>query len=117
MKFISGILALFMSPATSQVVYADTTNFVILDVRTAEEFSQSHVEGAVNIDFLKSDFKEKISKFDRNKIYKIYCRSGNRSGQALRVMQGMGFKDLENLGGLQQAAKALNKNTEEGASR
>lgn len=113
MKFLVGLFALFISPAATQVVYADTANFVILDVRTQEEFSEKHVTGAVNIDVLKADFKEKVEKLDRNKTYKLYCRSGNRSGKALLLMKEMGFKDLENLGSLQQAAKTLNKGYEE----
>lgn len=112
MKFLSRILSLFMSSVTLTVVYADTTSFVILDVRTADEFAQSHLSGAQNIDFLKPDFKENIEKLDKNKTYKLYCRSGNRSGQAMAILKSIGFKDIENLGSLKQAATRLNKTCE-----
>lgn len=105
MKLITALLALFISPSISQATQSLPENAVILDVRTADEYSQGHVPGALNIDFLSSDFKEKVAKLDATKPYKIYCRSGNRSGQALKIMKAMGFKDLENFGSLGQALK------------
>jgi phage shock protein E len=80
---------------------------VILDVRTPEEFSTDHVAQAVNIDFKNKDFKDKVAKLDRNDEYELYCRTGNRSGKALTMMKEMGFKNLKNLGGLDEAKKAL----------
>lgn len=82
---------------------------VILDVRTPEEFNQNHIDGSVNINFLGSDFKEQVSKLDKNKNYKLYCRSGNRSGKAMTLMNSMGFNHIENIGSLQQASKTLEK--------
>lgn len=94
------------------MVYADTSNFIVIDVRTTEEHSDNHVKNSMNIDIYKSDFKEKISKLDKSKIYKLYCRTGNRSGQALKLMQNMGFENVENLGSVSQAAKKLNRTCE-----
>jgi rhodanese-related sulfurtransferase len=76
-------------------------------VRTSEEYSESHVKTALNIDFKSADFETKISKLDRNKIYKLYCRSGNRSGKALEIMKAKGFQQVENLGGLKDAVEKL----------
>lgn len=97
-----------------QVVSAanDTNDSTILDVRTEDEFSESHLKDAINIDFLSSDFKSKIEKLDRNKSYKVYCRSGNRSGKAEKLMKEIGFKNVENIGSKEQAAKKLNKTCE-----
>lgn len=108
MGFLDGIRALFSS-STPTEPYTDTSKFVIIDVRTPAEYEQAHVQGALNIDFLKSDFKERVQKLDKTKTYKVYCRSGNRSGQALYVMKGLGFSDVENLGSLSRAAKRLNR--------
>ncbi len=80
---------------------------VILDVRTQEEFQDSHVIGAQNVDWLEPSFKDIVATFDKNVVYKLYCRSGNRSGQATRFMQTLGFKEVENLGSLTQASQRL----------
>ena len=82
-------------------------DFVILDVRTPEEYNETHVSGAKNIDFKNSNFKAEIAKLDKTGSYKLYCRTGNRSGQALEIMKGMGFSQLENLGSVIDASKKL----------
>lgn len=110
MGLLTGLLSLFLSTQPQQFAYADVQNMIILDVRTAQEFNTGHVIGAQNIDLFLPDFKNQISKLDKSKNYKVYCRSGNRSGQAIKIMQSMGFKNLENLGGIHQAAKKLNLN-------
>lgn len=77
-------------------------NTIILDVRTAEEFNSGHIEGAINIDFYAEDFTDELLKLDRTKSYAIYCRSGNRSGKALKIMRKNGYSNLYNLiGGLE----------------
>lgn len=85
------------------------TSIIVIDVRTPEEFSETHVENSLNIDFLKNDFTANISKLEKNKTYKLYCRSGNRSGQAEQLMRTLGFKDVENIGSVSEAAKTLNR--------
>lgn len=84
-------------------------DFIILDVRTESEFTNKHLDDAQNVDFLKNDFKEKVNNLDKSKSYKIYCRSGNRSKKAVELMQSLGFKNLENLGSLEEAARTLEK--------
>lgn len=78
-------------------------NIVVLDVRTKEEFDQGHLAGAVNIDFNNTTaFNDFVSQLDKNKKYLVYCRSGNRSGQAMKMMQDKGFTQITNLdGGIQ----------------
>lgn len=82
---------------------AKDSNVVILDVRTKEEFDQGHIAGAQNIDFNNTAaFNEYVSQLDKNKKYLVYCRSGNRSGQAVDIMQDKGFTQITNLdGGIQ----------------
>ncbi len=82
---------------------------IILDVRTSEEFVASHIKGAHHLDWYRPDFKETVSTFDKKVSYKLYCRSGNRSGQALQLMSSLGFLDLENLGSLEDAARKLKR--------
>ncbi|MBA4389648.1 MAG: rhodanese-like domain-containing protein, partial [Syntrophus sp. (in: bacteria)] len=72
----------------------DNNNFVILDIRTPEEFADGHIEGAVNINFRADNFTSEMSKLDRNKTYFVYCRTGNRSYEAVNIMAGLNFRSI-----------------------
>ena len=72
---------------------------VTLDVRTPGEFMTGHIEGAQNIDFESVSFKSDIESLDKNGTYAVYCRSGNRSGQAVAIMHEAGFHNVYNLEG------------------
>lgn len=76
-------------------------DFVVLDVRTWKEFADGHIENTVNIDFYSATFRDDINKLDKNKTYLIYCLSGGRSGNALKIMKELGFQEVYNvLGGI-----------------
>ena len=81
---------------------------VIIDVRTPAEFASGHLEGALNIDVQSPDFAAQIMELDPSGEYFVYCRSGNRSGQAISQMTQMGFdgNNLTNGGSVDQASKA-----------
>jgi len=72
---------------------------VVLDVRTAAEFADGHLPAAINIDVNAADFSTKVGALDKNVPYAVYCRSGNRSATALRIMEGLGFSQAYHLGG------------------
>jgi len=72
---------------------------ITLDVRTPGEFNEGHIEGALSVDFQSGNFENEIASLDKSKTYAVYCRSGNRSGQAVKVMSDAGFTDLYNLDG------------------
>ncbi len=72
---------------------------VILDVRTPAEYASGHIEGAKNVDFESANFAAEISAMDKTTTYAIYCRSGNRSGQALTQMGNAGFTSVSDLAG------------------
>lgn len=74
-------------------------NAVLLDVRTAPEIEDANIEGYIAIDIQQPGFTEKVGELDKSKAYFIYCRSGNRSGQACRYMATQGFGKLYNLKG------------------
>jgi rhodanese-related sulfurtransferase len=78
---------------------ASDENFVVLDVRTPEEFSEGHIEGATMIDFKSPDFENNIGKLDRDQSYLIHCRSGGRSTGVLPVFEKLGFKRIIHLDG------------------
>lgn len=97
---------IFIFLSVSTFAYGKT---VYLDVRTPKEFEQEHISQAINIDVLNSTFTTEVSKLSRDDDYKVYCRSGKRSAQAVSIMKNLGFKHLKNLGGLEDAKKYLNK--------
>lgn len=74
-------------------------DLVILDVRTAEEFADGHLEGAIMIDFYRDDFADELAKLDPDVPYLLYCRSGNRSGQTTAIMEELGFSDVADIDG------------------
>ena len=77
---------------------------VIIDVRTPSEFAGGHLEGALNIDVQSPDFAAQVSQLDPTKDYFVYCRSGNRSGQAISQMSNMGFTSMTNGGSVEEAS-------------
>ncbi len=79
--------------------YNNTANAVLLDVRTPSEFSSGHIDKAVNIDIEDPSFASEIKKLDTSKTYFVYCRSGNRSGQAISIMKSNGIKNIYELNG------------------
>ena len=77
------------------------TNVVILDVRTASEFAEGHIEGAINIDQAESDFIEKAkSTLPLDKKIAIYCRSGRRSANAAGRLAVEGYQCVNLKGGI-----------------
>ena len=72
---------------------------IIIDVRTPGEFANGRIAGAKNIDFYTADFINQFEQFDRSEPLAVYCRSGNRSGQALELLRQAGFTDVVNLSG------------------
>jgi rhodanese-related sulfurtransferase len=78
---------------------------IIIDVRTPAEFKTGHLQGALNIDVQSPDFYSQISELDPNADYFIYCRSGNRSAQAMRQMAPLGFSSMTNGGSVQEATE------------
>ena len=73
---------------------------LIIDVRTAEEFAAGHFPGAINIPH--EDIIEGIQEYNvgKDQTVLLYCRSGNRSGQAEARLQSAGFSGAKNIGGL-----------------
>jgi rhodanese-related sulfurtransferase len=92
------------SPSPSPV---DTQGATVIDVRTPAEFAAGHLEGAVNIDWEAPTFAEEIAAYDTHSRILLYCRSGNRAGQARQSMLESGFTDVTTLGGVDEAAKAV----------
>lgn len=74
-------------------------DFVLLDVRTPQEYREGHIAGAVLIDYTSASFKEELGRLDPGKTYLVYCRTGNRSGKAISLMKELRFRKLRHLSG------------------
>jgi rhodanese-related sulfurtransferase len=85
---------------------ADKQN-VILDVRTAREFSAGHIPGAINLDVNTPDFQEKAAALDKHRTYLVHCATGVRSVRACEKLGRLDFPSLYNLrGGFKAWVKA-----------
>ena len=104
MKALVLIISSFLWLST---VFASTSTWTIIDVRTPAEHAEGNIPEALLIDYKAPDFAKQISKLDREKSYKIYCRSGNRANLAIEAMRKLGFKNLENIGSLEQATRHM----------
>lgn len=78
----------------------EDTNGVILDVRTPEEVEDGVIGEAIHHDIYNPQaFMEALQGLDKSKNYYVYCRSGNRSGQACAIMSSLGITNAYNLTG------------------
>ncbi len=79
--------------------HQDDPEFVVLDVRTPQEFAAGHLPGAINLDYYSPTFREQLNQLDKSKTYFVYCRTGHRSGEAVKIMKQLGFKKIYDLNG------------------
>lgn len=75
-------------------------DFILLDVRTAEEYEEGHIEGAINIPLkdLAYDVENEIPEKEET-IY-LYCRSGVRVLTAGHILMDLGYENIYNMGGI-----------------
>ena len=82
---------------------------IVIDVRSLEEVKTGIIQDAIHIEWTNID--KEITKIDVTKdqsIY-LYCRSGNRSGKAAAMLENIGFANVINVGGINEAAEKLDK--------
>ncbi len=94
---IGAVRDVSVSEASELIAGGDAV--VVLDVRTPGEFSEGHIEGAVNVDVRSEDFAEQLAKLDRGSTYVLHCKSGARSTRALAVMEEQGFENIAHMTG------------------
>ncbi len=80
------------------VILNDST-IQLVDVRKQVEFDKGFIEPAILIDYFRKDFVTKFQKFDKDKPIYLYCRSGNRSGKAAKLLSQEGFTKIYDLEG------------------
>ena len=89
------------APSEPITVGPDT---IVIDVRTPAEYSEGHLDGAVNIDLQDPNFGTILSQLPTDGEYVVYCRSGNRSAQAVEIMKASGFTNVVDAGGVNDAS-------------
>ena len=81
--------------------YIKNDDVQLLDVRTPEEFNESHISGAKNIDWYDDNFiTDAVKELDKSKPVAVYCRSGKRSAAAAEKLTEKGYKVTNLLGGI-----------------
>ena len=76
-----------------------TSGIQLVDVRTPQEYDLGYIEGAEKVDFYNPEFVKNISKLDKEKPVAIYCKSGGRTKDAMKIMAKEGFKAIYALSG------------------
>lgn len=91
----------YISPDTAKQMMDQKSDYVLLDVRTHEEFLEGHINNAINVplDEINKDVIDILK--DKSQVVLIYCRSGNRSKVASAKLLEMGYKNIFDFGGLQ----------------
>ena len=108
---VASVIAIFavssLTACSSSEPIDMTSIAAVIDVRTAGEYSTGHLEGSLNFDIQGPNFATDIATLDKSADYVIYCRSGNRAGQAVTYLQDNGFTGtLTNAGSVDEAASA-----------
>lgn len=95
MRLLSLILTLVCLPAFADALW--------IDVRSADEYASGHVQEAINIPHM--DIGQRIADVSSNKQQeiKLYCRSGKRAGMAKQTLEKMGYTNVTNIGGYEEA--------------
>ena len=79
---------------------AQESDYIILDVRRADEFASGHIPGAINVANESIGTAEVPELPDKNQLILVYCRSGNRSKQASQKLADLGYTNIVEFGGI-----------------
>lgn len=89
-----------ISAAEAKEMIDSSTNLIILDVRTQEEYEEGHIEGAILIPDYEIKTKADEVLTDKNATILVYCRSGRRSALAAKTMSDLGYTSIYDFGGI-----------------
>jgi len=88
-----------ISPVEYVTDFDDPTSHLLIDVRTPEEFASGHIDGSVNIPV--EEMPGRLDEIPGDAPIVVYCRSGNRSATAARILKNDGYAPVYDLGGIQ----------------
>ena len=112
MLFLSAMLLTGCGQTAPEVAYVNITaqeakelmdseeNYIILDVRTPEEYAQGHIPGAVLIPDTEIELLAEKELPDKDQLLLVYCRSGRRSKLASEALVKLGYTNIKEFGGI-----------------
>ena len=78
----------------SDFVEIQDSNYILIDVRTQDEFDLGHIDSAINLDFYSESFQNDILSLPKNETIVLYCRTNNRSSKTATILQENGYRDI-----------------------
>ena len=88
---------------------AEETNYIILDVRRADEYAEGHIPGAINVANEVIGTEEIPELPDKSQLILVYCRSGRRSKEASEKLVKLGYTNIVEFGGIQDYEGEIEK--------
>ena len=89
-----------ITPAEAKALMDSEEGYIILDVRTPEEFAERHIEGAILIPDYEIGEKAESILTDKDQLILVYCRSGRRSKNAASELAKLGYTNIKEFGGI-----------------
>jgi len=89
-----------ITPAEAKALMDSEQDYIILDVRTPEEFAEGHIKGAILIPDYEVGDKAGSLLTDKNQLILVYCRSGRRSKNAANELATLGYTNIKEFGGI-----------------
>ena len=89
-----------ITPAEAKEIMDTEQNYIILDVRTEEEFAEGHIAGAILIPDYEITEKAEVILMDKEQQILVYCRSGRRSKNAASKLVELGYSNVKEFGGI-----------------
>ena len=83
----------------SDFVEIQDSDYILIDVRTQDEFDLGHIDSAINLDFYLETFQNDILSLPKNETIVLYCRTNNRSSKTANILKENGFKEISVLEG------------------
>ena len=89
-----------ITPAEAKDIMDKQADYIILDVRTEEEFAEGHIAGAILIPDYEIEKKAETVLTDKDQQILVYCRSGRRSKNAASQLAKLGYTNVKDFGGI-----------------
>ena len=83
----------------TQFIEIQETDYVLVDVRTVEEYESGHIQDAVNFDFYSESFQKEILSLNKSSSIILYCRTQNRSTKTANFLKENGYKEITVIAG------------------
>ena len=78
----------------SDFVEIQDSDYILIDVRTQDEFDLGHIDSAINLDFYSDTFQNEILSLPKNEKIVLYCRTNNRSSKTATILKQNGYRDI-----------------------